>query len=198
MYVLAAPRPRLSWMKTFLTKLMILSFSHFPCCRVNMSRHLTLCSPPPGLALTATGSSASLRWHRSFNRYVIIFPVSLGVTPLLIVPMESLVTAAGAGSFLRKSSRRASSVSTLTAYLRFFPAVPLASLSSFNLGNSSFFSCSAVVFAFFLRCFVFSSSSFSSRMGSVSFNVVSHWHSVSTYLALFFPAHCLAASLFRD
>ena len=110
--ILAAPCPRHGWMKTFPMKLMILLFNHFIGRKVAISHRSTLCSPPPGRALAATGSSLLPdSMYRLFSRRVMGFPVSLGVTPRLIVPMVSLMTAHCEGLILRKSLQNASSVS---------------------------------------------------------------------------------------
>ena len=77
---LAALRPPHGCIKTFPTKFTMLSCIHFMGGRVTMSWRTTLSSPPPGLALTSTGSLPSPRCHLLFSSFVMVLPVFLGVT----------------------------------------------------------------------------------------------------------------------
>ena len=65
---------------TFPTKFTMLSFVHFMGRIVAMSWRTNVSPPPPGLALAATNSLLLL------SSLVMTLPVSLVVTPLLIVP----------------------------------------------------------------------------------------------------------------
>ena len=107
---------------TFPTKFAILSFIHFMDRNVAMSWRTTFFSPLPGLALHATTSLPPPLWPSVAQQ--LSYEVSLGMTPPLIVPMTSLVTAPGEGSFCRKSSFGWTSVFSLATFLRLFHGVP--------------------------------------------------------------------------
>ena len=109
---------------TFPTKFIILSFNHFVGRSVTMSWRSTVSSPPHGLALAATTSLPLPRGHLLPNNLVTTFPVSLGMTPLLIMPMTSLIAAPGEDSFLRKSSIVRTLVLSLVTVLLLFPGGP--------------------------------------------------------------------------
>ena len=144
---LVAPRPLHSCTKTFPMKFMMLSFIHLIRRRVAMSWRSTLSSPHPRLALTATGLPPPC-CHLSLGSLVMTLPVALGVTPRLMMPMASLVTAPGEGSFLRKSLPSVALLLSLSVFLRLFVRVTSVAAVAVGFFGAGFMPGSVEAFAF--------------------------------------------------